>query len=91
MYLSLQDGESTLMVASSRGHFEIVKQLLDKGAEVNHHDKVSYSCIVVVMFACMYEMACDVCTGCWHWDLFKYGLYAQCIYTLYSYCTCPQG
>ena len=21
----------------------------------------------------MYRMACDLCTGCWHWDLFKYG------------------
>ena len=31
------------MVASSWGHFEIVKQLLDKGAEVNHQNKVSYS------------------------------------------------
>ena len=31
------------MMASSRGHFEIVKLLLDKGAEVNHQNKVSYS------------------------------------------------
>ena len=31
------------MVASHAGHFEIVKLLLDKGAEVNHQDKVSYS------------------------------------------------
>ena len=22
----------------------------------------------------MYQMACDFCTGCWHCDLFKYGL-----------------
>ena len=34
---------SLLMVASSRGNFEIVKLLLDKGAEVNHLNKVSYS------------------------------------------------
>ena len=24
----------------------------------------------------MYQMACDLCTGCWHWYLFKYGLYS---------------
>ena len=30
------------MVASSEGHCEIVKLLLDKGAEVNHQDNVSY-------------------------------------------------
>ena len=31
------------MEASSGGHFEIVKLLLDKDAEVNHQNKVSYS------------------------------------------------
>ena len=31
------------MLASSRGHLEIVKLLLDKGAKVNHLNKVSYS------------------------------------------------
>ena len=50
MYLYLQDGKSPLVMASSRGHFEIVKLLLDKGAEVNHQNKVSYSSIVVIMF-----------------------------------------
>ena len=43
MYLFLQDGESPLMVALSRGYVEIVKLLLDKGAEVNHQKMVSYS------------------------------------------------
>ena len=37
-------------MVSSSGHFEIVKLLLDKGAEVNHQNKVSYSSIVVFMF-----------------------------------------
>ena len=63
MYLFLQYGWSPLMVASSWGHLEIVKLLLDKGAEVNHLNKVSYSSIVVIMFkyfACMYQMACDL-------------------------------
>ena len=31
------------MMASSGGHFEIVKQLLNKGAEVNLQNNVSYS------------------------------------------------
>ena len=31
------------MVASSRGHVEIVKLLLDKGAKFNYQDNVSYS------------------------------------------------
>ena len=43
MYLYLQDGKSPLVVASLGGHVEIVKLLLDKGAEVNHLNKVSYS------------------------------------------------
>ena len=41
MYLCLQDGESSLIVASRNGHFEIVKLLLDKGAEVNLQNRVS--------------------------------------------------
>ena len=41
--LYLQYGQSPLMMASSGGHFEIVKVLLDEGAEVNHLNKVSYS------------------------------------------------
>ena len=43
MYLYLQNGKSSLMMALSRGNFEIVKLLLDKGAEVNCQNKVSYS------------------------------------------------
>ena len=43
MHLYLQDEKSPLMMALSGGHVEIVKLLLDKGAEVNHLRKVSYS------------------------------------------------
>ena len=41
VYLSLQDGQTSLMLASSEGHSECVKDVLDKGAEVNMQDKVS--------------------------------------------------
>ena len=41
VYLSLQDGQTVLMLASSEGHSECVKDLLDKGAEINMQDKVS--------------------------------------------------
>ena len=41
MHLSLQDGDTPLMVASIRGHTKCVQLLLDRGAQVNHQDKVS--------------------------------------------------
>ena len=50
VYLYLQYGQSPLMMALSRRHVKVVSLLLDKGAEVNHLDKVSYSSIVVIMF-----------------------------------------
>ena len=43
VHLYLQNGKSPLMEASSGGHFEIVKLLLDKGADVNVLNKVSNS------------------------------------------------
>ena len=41
VYYSLQDGQTALMWASSKGHLECVKDLLDKGAKVNMQNKVS--------------------------------------------------
>ena len=38
---SLQDECTPLIVASGMGHVEWVKLLLDRGAHVNHQDKVS--------------------------------------------------
>ena len=41
MHLSLQRGETALMMASHAGHMECVQVLLDKGADVNMKDMVS--------------------------------------------------
>ena len=38
------------MEASSGGHFEIVKLLLDKGVDVNYQNEVSFSSISVILF-----------------------------------------
>ena len=66
MYLCLQDGKSPLMVASSGGHFRTVKLLLDKGAEVNHQNMVSY--VQSISLACtrwlaIYMYVLDVSIG----------------------------
>ena len=36
----LQDGWSPLMVASEKGHLDVVMTLFEAGAEVNHTNKV---------------------------------------------------
>ena len=38
---TLQDGWSALMTASQHGHYEIVKVLIERGANINSQNKVS--------------------------------------------------
>ena len=41
MHLSLQDGDTPLMVATLEGRDGCVQLLLDRDAQVNHQNKVS--------------------------------------------------
>ena len=41
MHLSLQNGDTPLMVASCWGHDVCVQLLLNRGAQVDHQNKVS--------------------------------------------------
>ena len=41
VHLSLQNGRTPLMKASAEGHVASMQLLLDRGAQVNHQDKVS--------------------------------------------------
>ena len=47
---SLQEGWTSLMFASQFGHFECLKELLDRGAEVNLKNMVSQSLQIQVYF-----------------------------------------
>ena len=53
MHLSLQDGETALMMASEAGQVECIKVLLDRGAEVNMQDKVSG---IIIHVRCAHAM-----------------------------------
>ena len=41
MHLSLQDGDTPLMVATRKGRDRCVQLLLDRGAQVDHQNEVS--------------------------------------------------
>ena len=63
MHLSLQYGETALMLASQAGHMECVQVLLDKGAKVNMQNKVS--CVIIHCVRAMYpsnELPCCLMT-----------------------------
>ena len=69
MHLSLQDGDTPLMVASREGRYRCVQLLLDRGAQVNHQNKVSeFWDQPSVMFPCVkraYSSVSDLCGECW--------------------------
>ena len=50
-----QDGQTALMKATTNGHTDIVQQLLDRGADVNHADKVKCElvCTLVLGVVCL--------------------------------------
>ena len=52
MHLSLQWGQTALMMAYDRGHIECAKMLVDKGAQVNILDRVSLSGVIIHCVQC---------------------------------------
>ena len=50
----VQNGRTPLMEASGGGHVECVKLLLVRGAQANHHNKVSAVLIISDMLRCAY-------------------------------------
>ena len=47
-----QDGDTALTYAARGGHTETVTSLLDRGADINHKDDVSYcdACMTVLLY-----------------------------------------
>ena len=43
LYLFLQSGMTALMGACARGHLSVVKELVDKGADIDATDNVRYN------------------------------------------------
>ena len=52
MHLSLQWGQTALMMAKVHGHIECAKMLVDKGAHVNIQDMVSLSGVIIHCVQC---------------------------------------
>ena len=52
MHLSLQWGQTALMIAYDSGHIECAKMLVDKGAHVNIQDTVSLSGVIIHCVQC---------------------------------------
>ena len=58
MHLSLQRGQTALMLAYNRGHIECAKMLVDKGAQVNIQDRtVSFSGVITHCVHAMQHVA----------------------------------
>ena len=61
MHLSFQNGRTPLIEASSGGHVECVKLLLDRGARTNDQDKVCTVLMRLVlneMITCVMRVVC---------------------------------
>ena len=56
MHLSLQVGQTALMIAYDSGHIECAKMLVDKGAQVNIQGTVSLSGVIIL---CTCNAACS--------------------------------
>ena len=50
--MHLQDGQTTLYVASDNGHDQVVELLLGRGADVNHQTKVRILLLVCLLLHC---------------------------------------
>jgi hypothetical protein len=48
--IHVQIGRSALQLASKKGHLEVVKCLLDKGADINDKDEVRYISSISFLF-----------------------------------------
>ena len=57
MNLSLQYGQTALMIAYDRGHIECAMMLVDKGAQVNIQDTVSLSDVIIHCVHAMQHVA----------------------------------
>ena len=73
MTFVLQDGWTPLYIASNRGHLDIVKALIEAGANVNQTNKVSLSVELFVILnnitRCVRVNMCimwsSICTNVW--------------------------
>ena len=65
MHLSLQGGQTALMIAYDFGHIECAKVLVDKGAQVNIQDTVSLSGVIIHYMQCN-NMSWNLVIGEYH-------------------------
>ena len=58
----LQDGWSPLMIASEKGNLDVVKTLIEAGANVNHSNKVGVCIYNLVVHILYYHSSASLCT-----------------------------
>ena len=75
MIFVLQDGWSPLMKAGENGHLDVVKTLIEAGANVNHTNKVDTRTCTLLMYTYMYTVllyclsSASLCTCSCHNDV----------------------